>query len=54
MAGPGESRHGPEITLLSPKGVPDGTPFSLSKKPCLKQRPFVSQGEYEGAGAPSF
>ena len=28
--------------------------FSLSKNPCLKQRPFVSQGEYEGAGAPSF
>ena len=26
--------------------------FSLSKNPCLKQRLFVLQGEYEGAGAP--
>ena len=49
MAGPGESRHGPEITLLSPKGVPIGTPFSLSKNCCLAKKSTVSQGELEGA-----
>ena len=28
MAGPGEPRHGPQITVLPSKGVPSGTPFS--------------------------
>lgn len=28
--------------------------FSLSKIPCLKERSSFLQGEYEGAGAPSY
>ena len=38
---------------ISKRGLPNGSPLSLSKNHCLKQLGCILQGEYEGAGAPS-
>ncbi|MGN8891238.1 hypothetical protein, partial [Dysosmobacter sp. HCP28S3_G4] len=50
-----EAERFPDPTEQEPERLSlTGAPVSLSKIPCLKERSSFLQGEYEGAGAPSY